>query len=293
MAEVFGVVAGAVGIASALSACIDGIGGIQIGRHFGSDFETFQLRLRMLELRLARWGEATRVYEDPQLNSPFATADESRAAKDTLFRILELIQKSHSLSQKFQPPRGQKGDCPTGSTGQLKGDIVSLDGRIRDIITQRKHGKVGGVKIARWVLYSREHAMQLIADITSLIDLLQQLFPMPEKELALAREEVRQLSSAVADQQSTMRNLQQAVEGIDGDFKKAIESLAARGHRYEDQLAEDDARIHNGNTFTKAWEEASAPLPTGPAMTFGYIRAGGSSRVRNGDVYVDRDDFWS
>ncbi|KAI2616671.1 hypothetical protein GGS26DRAFT_443121 [Hypomontagnella submonticulosa] len=116
---------------------------------------------------------------------------------------------------------------------------------------------------------------------------------MPEEVRALAREEMRQLSSAISDQQSTIQNLQRLVEDIDGNFKEAIDSLATHGHQFGDQLAEDNARIHNGNTFTKAWEEASTSIPVGPAMTFSYIRASGSRKVRNGDVYVDKDDFWS
>ncbi|KAI2464704.1 hypothetical protein F4781DRAFT_59167 [Annulohypoxylon bovei var. microspora] len=293
MAEIFGIVAGAVGIASALGACIDGIGSIRIGRHFGSDFQTFQLRIRMLELRLARWGEALRVYDDPQFNDPSAATDEIRAAKDTLFQILELLQSSDKLAKKFQPSRERDEDHPTGDAAQLERNLLSLDKKIQDIIARRKQSKVSRVKIARWVLYSREHAMQFIGDVTSLIDLLQQLFPMPEKELALAVEEVKQLSSAIADQQSTIRYLQLSVQGIDDNFKKAIDSLGTQGHRYEDQSVEENARVQNGHTFTQAWGRSSGSVPVGPSMTFAYQRAAGSSRIRNGDVYVEKDDFWS
>ncbi|KAI1401251.1 hypothetical protein F4819DRAFT_458848 [Hypoxylon fuscum] len=293
IAEVFGIVAGAIGIASALSACIDGIGSIQIGRHLGSDFQTFQLRLRMLELRLTRWGEAVRVYEDAQFSNPSATTDEIRVAKNTLFQILDLLQRSDKLSQKFQPPFDQNEERCATDTVHLGRNFFALDKKIRDIIERRKHNKAGRVKIAHWVLYSKEHATQLISEITSLIDLLHQLFPMPEKELALARDEARQLISAIVDQQSTIQYLQQLVQGIDSDFRKALDSHATHGHRYGDQSVADNARIQNGHTVTRAWEGITGSLPVGPGMTFAYQRAEGSSRVRNGDVYVDKDDFWS
>ncbi|KAI0883533.1 uncharacterized protein GGS22DRAFT_167265 [Annulohypoxylon maeteangense] len=294
MAEPFGIVSGAVGIASALSACMDGIKAIQIGRRFGSDFQTFQLRLRMLELRLARWGEALRVHDDPQFNDSAAATDEIRAAKEALFQILELLQKSDKLSKKFRPSGERDDDPSSGETTELDRNILSLDRNIQDIIARRKQkNKVSGVKIARWVLYSRDHALQLIEDITSLIDLLQQLFPMPEKELALAVEEVKQLSSAIVDQQSTIRYLQLSVQGIDESFKKAIGSLETQGHRYGDQYMEENARVQNGHTFTQGWGRSSGPVPVGPSMTFAYQRAAGFSRIRNGDVYVEKDDFWS
>ncbi|KAI1384545.1 uncharacterized protein F4822DRAFT_366505 [Hypoxylon trugodes] len=118
---------------------------------------------------------------------------------------------------------------------------------------------------------------------------------MPGKELTLAKEEVKQLSSTISGQGSTIRCLQQLVQGIDSDFKKAIDSVAIQGHRYGDQFTEKGARIQNGDTFTRALEGAidAGSLPVGPSMTFAYQRAGGSSRIRNGDVYVDKDDFWS
>lgn len=163
---------------------------------------------------------------------------------------------------------------------------------MREIVARRRRNRANPINITRWVLYSREHAMQLISDITSLIDLLQQIYPMPDKEQELAREEVRQLTSAIADQGSTMRHLQQLVQGIDDDMKKAIESVQRQGHQYGDVSTEENARIQNGHTFTRAWEGTSS-LPVGPSMTFTHMRASGFSRARNGDVYVEKDDFWS
>ncbi|XDG01441.1 hypothetical protein ABKA04_001056 [Annulohypoxylon sp. FPYF3050] len=294
MAEIFGVVTGVVGIASALSACIDGIGCILIGRRFGSDFQTFQLRLRLLELRLARWGEALQVYDDPRFNDPTPATGEFKAAKDTLFQILELLQKSDKLAKKYQTSSEKDQDCSTGDVAQTERNLFSLDKKIQEIIMcRRRQNKLSGVKIAQWVVYNREHAMCLVEDITSLIDLLHQLFPMPKKELALAVEEVKQLSIAIADQQSTIRYLQLSVQDIDESLKKAINSLETQGHRYGDQFVEENARVQNGHTFAQAWGRSPGSMPVGPSMNFAYQRAAGSSRVRNGDVYVEKDDFWS
>jgi hypothetical protein len=45
MAEPFGIAAGAVGIAAAFTACVDCFGYVQLGRHFGRDFQTDVLAL--------------------------------------------------------------------------------------------------------------------------------------------------------------------------------------------------------------------------------------------------------
>ncbi|KAI1092446.1 hypothetical protein F5B19DRAFT_454700 [Rostrohypoxylon terebratum] len=265
---------------------------IRIGRRFGSDFQTFQLRLRMLELRLARWAEALQFYDDPRFNGTVTATGEFKTTKDALYQILKLLQKSDNLAKKYQASNTEQDENrPAGDTTQSDRNLFSLDKKIKEIIMHRcKKTKVGGVKIAQWVIYNRDHSMQLIEDITSLIDLLHQLFPMPEKELALAVEEVKQLSTAVADQQSAIQCLQLSVQGIDENFQKAINSLETQGHHYGDQLVEENAHVQNGHTFIRG---SSGSVPVGRSLNIAYQRVAGSSRVRNGDVYVEKDDFWS
>ena len=76
MAEPFGIVAGAIGLATTFTACIDCFEYIQFGRHFGRDFQTDQLALSCARLRLTRWGESVNIYDDPRLGRPDATATE-------------------------------------------------------------------------------------------------------------------------------------------------------------------------------------------------------------------------
>jgi hypothetical protein len=89
MAEPFGIAAGAVGIAAAFTACVDYFGYVQLGRHFGRDFQTDLLTLTSARLRLTRWGQAVNIYEDPKLGKPDATSAEVQTAKDALHQILD------------------------------------------------------------------------------------------------------------------------------------------------------------------------------------------------------------
>ena len=68
MAEPFGIVAGAAGIAVAFSACVECFEYIQLGRHFGRDFQTNQIILDCARLRLTRWGVSVIIYNDPKLD---------------------------------------------------------------------------------------------------------------------------------------------------------------------------------------------------------------------------------
>jgi hypothetical protein len=84
MAEPFGIVASAISIASAFTACVDCFEYVQFGRHFGRDFETSQLALNYARLRLIRWGESVNIYNNPKLGRQDATMTEIQLIKDLL-----------------------------------------------------------------------------------------------------------------------------------------------------------------------------------------------------------------
>jgi hypothetical protein len=76
MGELFGIVAGAVGIAAAFTACVDCFNYVQLGRRFGQDYQTDILSLSCARLRLTRWGQAVDIYGDTKLGRADATAAE-------------------------------------------------------------------------------------------------------------------------------------------------------------------------------------------------------------------------
>ncbi|KAI8624791.1 hypothetical protein F5Y19DRAFT_490662 [Xylariaceae sp. FL1651] len=289
----FGIVAGAIGIASAFDACLEVFSKIQIARRSDSDFQTCRLRLDWLRLRLLRWGEAVRVHEDPRFGNPTSTAEEVRTAKQTIFRILALFEDSSRLSKSFRYGTGQADGVSEIDNTALPRNLLTLHDNIQKLVTQRQRTAANPLKIAHWVIHRRDHLLQLIQDIASLTNSLEQAFPAPREQEALMRRELQQISSTFADQQSTVRYLQMTVQDIDHTFQKVAGSERMSGHRFGDQFAFDNARVQNGHTFHRSWTAVPGILPVGPIMTFGTQRAGGSSRIRNGDVYVEKDDFWT
>ncbi|OBT93596.1 hypothetical protein VE01_08371 [Pseudogymnoascus verrucosus] len=120
MAEPFGIVSGAIRIASAFTACVDCFEYVQFGRHFGRDFQTSQLTLNCLRLRLTQWGESVNIYDDPKLGRQDAAATDFELAKDAL-----------STAKAGE-------DLLAYSIGDMDPKMVVLDTKMKGLATQRQ-----------------------------------------------------------------------------------------------------------------------------------------------------------
>ncbi|OBT45574.1 hypothetical protein VE00_03492 [Pseudogymnoascus sp. WSF 3629] len=132
MAEPFGIVSGAIGIASAFTACVDCF------EYFGRDFQTDQLALNCARLRLTRWGESVKVYDDPRLGRQDATATEIQLAKDALLQILVLFADTESTSKKYKLTAKAGVDISLYSTGDMDPKMVALDDKMKGLAIQRQ-----------------------------------------------------------------------------------------------------------------------------------------------------------
>lgn len=132
MAEPFGIVAGAIGIASAFTACVDCFEYVQFGRHFGRDFT-----LGFARLRLTRWGESVNIYDDPKLGKQDATTTEIQLAKDALLQILVLFANTESISKKYKLTAKDSADLLIYSTGDMDLKMLVLDNKMKGLATQR------------------------------------------------------------------------------------------------------------------------------------------------------------
>ena len=179
MAEPFGIVAGAIGIASAFTAYVDCFEYVQFGRHFGRDFETSQLALNCARLRLTRWGESVNIYDDPKLGRQDATTTEIQLEKDSLLQILVLFADIESISKKYKLTAKASEDLSAYSTYDIDPKIVVLDNKMKGLVIQRqKKGRF--LKLASWALYHRSTLRDLLEQVVSLIDEIEKLFPAPQ-----------------------------------------------------------------------------------------------------------------
>lgn len=278
MAEPFGIIAGAVGIAAAFTACIDCFEYIQFGRHYGRDFQTDLLTLNCARLRLSRWGQSVHVLNDPHLGRPDATAEEIQTVKDSLYQILVLFAGSEEISHKY------RRDAKPGQ------DLAILHPQDEDVVFQKVHIKIkelvnrqqkgaSFLKRAGWALYHRSEFRSLIQDITNLIDSIEKLFPAHEAQLAAVQEEIAQL-----DDEQSLKAVECAAHGIDRLLEMTA-NAALTGHRYSNITV--NGKVHAGDTFSNDWSGH-----TGAAShTYDGIRVDVGGKAQMGNKFGGKD-FW-
>ena len=176
MAEPFGIVAGAVGIAGAFSACVECFEYIQLGRHFGRDFQTYQIKLDCARLRLTRWGESVDIRNDPELSYLNPKPTEVQTAKKTLFQILVLFEDTSKISNKYKLEAKAGDDISVFSSNDMDPSVRGLNNMMRELAIKRQKNS-SLLKITTWALYRSSDFKQLIENIIILIEQLENLFP--------------------------------------------------------------------------------------------------------------------
>ncbi|OBT38472.1 hypothetical protein VE00_11147 [Pseudogymnoascus sp. WSF 3629] len=244
MAEPFGIVAGAIGIASAFAACVDCFEYVQFGRHFGRDFQTSQLALDCARLRLTRWGESVNIYDDPRLGRQDATATEIQLAKDVLLQILVLFADTEGTSKKYKLTAKADEDLSSYSTGDMDPKMVVLNNKMKGLATQRqKKGRL--LKLASWALYHRSSLKDLLEQTVSLLDEIERLFPAPQSQTTLVQQEIAE----IGDRQS-LELIADAATGVDSLLQKTVKEVIA-GHRYPNIQIKGQA--HTGDAYSSDW----------------------------------------
>jgi hypothetical protein len=278
MAEPFGIAAGAIGISTAFTACVSCFEYIQYGRHFGRDFQTDQLALSCARLRLTRWGESVNIYDDPKLGRPNATATEIQLAKDTLLQILVLFASTESISKNHKIVAKGGEDLSTFTTGDMDPKLIALDNKMKALAIRRQKGS-RFLKLTSWALYHRSEFKNLLEQILSLIDNLEKLFPAPEAQTTLARQEAEE----IGDKQS-LDIIENTAKGVDNMLQMAVQEVLI-GHRYLNVVIRGQTQI--GDAYSSDWRGSA----TGASHQYDRIMVEEGGKVLIGNKYGGKD-FW-
>jgi hypothetical protein len=280
MAEPFGIAAGAVGIATAFTACVDCFEYVQFGRHFGRDFQTDLLALGCARLRLARWGESVNVYDDPKLGRPDATTAEIQVAKNTLLQILVLFADTEGISKKYRSTAKAGEDLSTFSTGDLDPRLAALDSKINGLAIKHRKGS-RFLKLTSWAIYHRAEFRRLIEDVTSLIDNMEKLFPAQQAQTTLVQQEAAEIGD-----KPSLQLVENAAEGVDTLLRTTARQLL-NGHKFSKVVVKGQAQT--GNMYSSDWRGAA----TGVSNQYDSVEVEKGGKALMGDIYGDgKKGFW-
>lgn len=278
MAEPFGIVAGVISIASTFTACVDCFEYIQFGRHFGRDFQTSQLALNCARLRLTRWGESVKIYDDPKLGRQDATATEIQLAKDVLLQIIVLFADSENISKKHKLNAKAGDDLSVYSTGDMDPKLVALDNKMKGLaIRRQKKGRF--LKLTGWALYDRSALKDLLEKIVSLIDEIEKLFPAPQTVITLVQQEAAEIGD-----KPSLWLIEDAAKNIDGLLQKTVKEVIA-GHQYMNVGIKGQAQT--GDAYSSGWGGGAI----GASHEYNGIEVEEGGKALIGNKYGGKD-FW-
>jgi hypothetical protein len=282
MAEVFGIVAGVGGLAGLFVPCVECFEYIQLGRHFGHDFETCQIKLDVVALRLSRWGFAVGLGENPNPNSPLnnqpqvvATEKELKTMTKVLNMLLRDLKGAKKRSDDYDADADSDDEGGAASTeGKVCDSDTQLKGRFRrlhitttDIVAKRKQKGANFWQKTKWALHEKKMFDRLIDDISSHMDTLESVFPAEQKALidkALVSTSKAEVSG-ISDNED-LKLLASIAGTSDKVLVEAVEStLAAMGDTWRSfEVSGEDASFsaHIGNNIRAGEKRGSSVFET-------------------------------
>lgn len=244
--EPAGLAVGVVALAGLFNNAVDCFEYVQLGRSFGTNFQTSLLKLDNARLRLSRWGAAVGLSGDlgdaRSLQGATVNKEDISIAERTLGQILKLFADAEGISAKYK--RFARPDDSTLGALEVHADMdavgQSLHEKMRKLCIKRQNRSTLKQK-AKWALYEEEHFKKLIDNIKELVDALSELFPaVRQEQLKLCEIEVSEIGK------ENLSALFDIVRSQDKDLEAAISAaMKATEGKHNTTFNNHDSKIVN------------------------------------------------
>jgi hypothetical protein len=198
---------------------------VKVAKSFGSDYQTYVLRLQNLQLRLSRWGEIVGLGKglaalETSTASPLQES-QLKQAEELVGHIAQLFYDAEGLANKYADKPDDLVALDEDAHGL--GDTAKVCQKMRDICLRRQR-RTNVAKKVKWSLFSREKFIELVDNIQKLIDDLENVFPAEtriSKEQNLCEQEASELR-----EEKALPELQKIALKQDALLAEAIAKLA-------------------------------------------------------------------
>jgi hypothetical protein len=223
MAGTAGLVVGVAALASLFNSTVECFEFIQLGRSFGKDFQTSQLKLDNARLRLSRWGKSLglddEVKDTTSLQGRFGSESAIKQSEDLLGQIVELFADAEGVSNKYRSRKELQDDSLVVYDPQteLNAAAAKLHQKMRQLSIERQN-RSSILQKVKWALYQEKPFRRLIEDITELVDSLVELFPAAQQ----AQRELCDLEVSAIGESEGISMLQEIAAAQDKLLEEAI-----------------------------------------------------------------------
>ena len=235
MAEPFGIFAGAVGIATAFSACMDCYEYIEQIREFDEDTQVAMTHLSAAGLQLMLWGKGVNIWKDPELGQLDASPEARRTVKNLLNQIEKNFDKAKKILRKYDV------------VAEVQDGLLHVDEDSRFVFRDKKAKRKKGpslLKRSRWSLEHKRKLDKLVRNINQFLDRLVHLFPASPL----------QAEEAESDAESIQIDIETDNESLSPGLEADTESMQTKvGDGSESQLieVESGSKVENGSEYSQ------------------------------------------
>ncbi|KAH6609878.1 hypothetical protein Trco_003224 [Trichoderma cornu-damae] len=177
---------------------VQNFGYVQMGANFGNDFQTSLLKLDVVRLRLARWGQSVglaNVDDVKSVHKVKLALENSEQVRGFLDQVLDLFADAEVASKRFEKRNGNSAAPALDPSEELDSVSASLHQKMQDLV-ERRQGKME-LEQRKWTLYEKKNFSRLTDDISELVDGLIDLFPgLHEDQRKLCEEEVSEMKAS-------------------------------------------------------------------------------------------------
>ena len=225
MAEAAGLTLGVLGITALFNNALECFQYVRVAKDFGQDFETYQIRLHLSEIRLSHCGSVVGITDTEDETRLHCSPDEQEVAQRTLKQIIKLFQVTEEKAKNLER---------RSSEPELGDRMRKLCDKMNKLALGRTNKasktKDGLYTKTKWALFSRDGFIKLVESISSLVNELIAAFPdgIKKKRERLCDEDVEEL---VANEPELSTLLKDALGEDDEQMHGALQKAVAATHQ--------------------------------------------------------------
>ncbi|KAH8707491.1 prion-inhibition and propagation-domain-containing protein [Phaeosphaeriaceae sp. PMI808] len=275
MAEVAGLVIGAISLASLFDSVINNLDRVQVGREFNETHQRYVLQLEVLKLRLHRWRDAVSKLLD--VDDPAVGQANGHLVKRHLSDIQSLFEKEEKLSKPYRVDASDaEEEIEEESKKQWLVKSVQSLSRKHRADTPSVRSKV------RWAIRGKKEFEELVANASVQVSNLEQIIPTHEMERRLNQMRSEDANAIGKQREANIKDinlLQEIASVVDQKFADVVKVKAV--NEWVGNIAEDEAKLHQGDLVSNDYQGTAIA----PGGLWKENVARGNSQVTQGTSY--------